>query len=245
MSVLLTGGSGLLGTELQRIAKKFDIEYIAPRSNELNVAHDKNVEWYANNEAELYRRKITTLVHCAAWTDVPKAEECKEHAISINILGTKNMRYLCQRFMYKLVYISTDYVYPGDRGNYAETDQTRPVNFYAFTKLAGEAYADKNDLIIRTSFKPSKWEFEKAFTDLYTSADYIDIIAEKISRLIVSSATGIYNVGTERKSIYDLAISRNPDVKPMSYKEIKNVNLPQDVSMNLDKYNKFAENGVL
>jgi len=115
----------------------------------------------------------------------------------------------------------------------------QPINFYALTKLAGEAYVGKEDLIIRTSFKPSEWKYAKAFSDLFTSADYIDIIADKISFLIAKNAKGIYNVGTERKSIYELAKQRNPIVQSMSKNEIVNVQLPTDISMNLDKYNEF------
>ena len=247
-SILLTGGSGLLGRELRKIASNPDsnIEYVAPSSKELNITIPENIDKFVEKNVE-WLSDLTTLVHCAAWTDVPGAEIQKEKVIESNIIGTKYMRQLCKNFNYRFVYISTDYVYPGINGNYKETDLTHPINFYSFTKLAGEAYVnrpDYGDLIIRTSFKPSKWEFTKAFDDIYTSADYIDIIAKKISFLIEHRAEGIYNVGTERKSIYELALRRNTTVLPMSRKDITNVNLPQDVSMNLDKYNMFYNNPV-
>ena len=74
---------------------------------------------------------------------------------------------------------------------------------------------------------------------MYTSADYVDVIAPKILDLIANQERGIYNVGTERKTIYNLARQRNTRVCPISKNEIKNVHLPSDISMNLDKYNTY------
>ncbi len=240
---LLTGGSGILGTELQKQAPMYGINFIAPDSDELDISEEEYVYEYLRENPQLFG-KIHAIVHCAAYTNVPGAEDDRFGAIQLNIHGTENVVHILSYSLgAKMVYISTDYVYPGIHGNYKETDFTQPVNFYALTKLAGEAIADVNDaLIIRTSFKPNEpWPYEKAFDDLYTSADYVDVIAPKILDLIGNQESGIYNVGTERKSIYDLARRRNTKVKPMSRKEIKNVHLPSDISMNLDKFNEYYD----
>jgi dTDP-4-dehydrorhamnose reductase len=96
------------------------------------------------------------------------------------------------------------------------------------------------DCIIRTSFKPNTaWPFPRAFDDLFTSADYVDVIADKISDFlahILYDGSGIYNIGTERKSVYQLAHKRNIGVRPMSRKEITNVCLPSDISMNTERF---------
>lgn len=245
MNIFLTGGSGVLGTELQR-----HLSCMAPSSKELDITS----VWKVDKIAEELKGKIDVVIHSAAYTDVPKAEVEKDKVRLVNLLGTENIA--CSFAYCRIVYISTDYVYDGISGNYKETDKDPPyeffsykqpevekqfLNYYAYSKWRGEEFFDLDkDLIIRTSFKPNvPWAYEKAFDDLYTSADYVDIIAPKIASLAKSNLTGIINVGTERKSIYELAKRRNPNVKPMSKNEITSVKLPNDISMNLDKLNNI------
>lgn len=251
---LLTGGSGVLGTELQKEDHTLgrNLDYWAPMRDELDIEDDM-----AYLFAQKHRNKIVKeinlcgIVHCAAYTNVPGAEtpEGRLKAFRLNVLGTQNIKHLANALGVPMIYISTDYVYPGETGNYSEEDAVRPVNYYAITKLMGEVFMDPDiDLIIRTSFKPNTpWPFPKAFDDLYTSADYVDVIAEKISDClmhIVYDGDGIFNIGTERKSIYDLARRRNTNVKPMSRKEITNVHLPSDISMNTDRFDEALERMV-
>lgn len=225
---LLTGGSGLLGTHLQK-----HLDCNAPSSHALNI---KDISTFINY-LELFP---DTVIHCAAYTDVPGAETNRLEAIKSNILGTLNVaNVFCDS---RIVYISTDYVYPGVTGNYKETDRVEPFNFYAFTKLAGEAFMDPDkDLIIRTSFKPRKWPHPKACHDLYTSADFVDVIAKEIALVIDSDLTGVINVGTERKSILELVRRVKPTVEEMSVMEIKNVKMPNDISMDLTRLRDFKK----
>lgn len=226
MKYLLTGGSGRLGTELQKL---LDCE--APSSKKLNVLNLN--KRHLHDDFDFGWSKIKAVIHAAAYTDVQKAETERKNAVDVNVLGTKNV---VDFFSWcPIIYISTDYAYEGLDGNYRETAQPKPFNFYGFTKLAGEAFLDPNkDLIIRTSFKPTIWEHPRAFTDLYTSADYVDVIAKEIAFVIQSGVRGIINVGTERKSIFELAQRRNPQVQPCSIKDVS-VRLPKDTSMNLDR----------
>jgi dTDP-4-dehydrorhamnose reductase len=241
---LLTGGTGRLGQELQKLLKVF-----APTKAELNIRwHYCDTDFFLNNARKM--EGIDTIIHCAAYTNVPGAEENMHHAVESNILGVQNVMQLAHdmeeffdRQHIKVIYISSDYVYAGTTGNYKETDKTNPFNFYGFTKLAGESYINKEkDLIIRTSFKPKgQWPYPQAFTDLYTSADYVDIIAKEIALVAKSDMAGIINIGTERKSIYDLAARRTPDVGKMSRAEVSSVNMPMDISMNIDKFLEFKK----
>lgn len=228
---LLTGGSGKLGTELQK-----HLDCIAPSSKELDINNPLTYIDFAKQFPE-------TVIHCAAFTDVPGAETKKLDAIQTNIFAVNILRQIFSES--RIIYISTDYVYPGITGNYKETDKTDPFNFYGFTKLAGEALMDPyKDLIVRTSFKPNgKWPFPKAFHNLYTSADYVDVIAKEIALVIDSDLTGIINVGTERKSILELAKRRTPEVEPMSVEEVTNVKMPRDISMDLTKFLEFKSGG--
>lgn len=233
---ILTGGSGVLGTELQRCAIGNDILYYTPKSRDFDVTDAKSLDSMRHLMPD-----VDGIVHCAAYTDVPGAESNRNRAVEINIMGSRNIKELAKKYNKTAVYISTDYVYPGEIGMYKETDITRPINYYACTKLMGESSFDDNDLIIRTSFKPNgEWKFPKAFNDVYTSADYVDVIAAKITTLIrTNTMRGVINVGTGRKSIYELAKKRTNSVEKMSKDEIDNVNLPSDVSLDTKKYDDF------
>jgi ubiquinone/menaquinone biosynthesis C-methylase UbiE len=135
-----------------------------------------------------------------------------------------------------LVYISTDYIYKGDRGNYKETDEILPFNIYAWTKLGGECAVKgvKNHLIIRTSFGRS-FSYRQAFVDKWTNKDYVERIAPMIYDAAVSPMTGVLNLGTKRKTLYDHAAEKNPEVKGIRLEE-SHFNTPVDTSMNLQKW---------
>lgn len=237
----MTGASGVLGQQLQKTASSHGIYYFCPTRKQLDITNPDVNSWWPICGTRTRWDGVcwNAVLHCAAYTNVPGAETQggRTKAIETNIIGTKNVKNFSRLLGAKFIYISTDYVYEGRAGGYKETDTPSPVNYYALTKYLGEAYAT-GGLIIRTSFKPcGTWPFLKAFDDLYTSADYVDVIAPMINALLAKDPLGIINVGTERKTIYDLAIRRNA-VGRTSISEIKNVNLPADISMNLEKYYK-------
>ena len=214
--ILLTGGSGLLGTEIQK-----HLDCYAPSRQELDITKSFNVP-----------RETELIVHCAAYTDVEKAEFDQEFCYEVNTEGT----YQLAKLGIPMVYISTEYVFDGDRGNYRETDPINPINYYAKTKAWGEEACFETDfIIIRTLFKKRPWKYPVAFTDQYTSGDYVDVIAPIIVKVILAHEVynDIIHVGTGRKSIYDLAIQSREvgDIK----RDDVNVPLPYDTSLNLDK----------
>jgi dTDP-4-dehydrorhamnose reductase len=224
--ILLTGGSGALGTELIPLLENAGAEVIAPSSKELNVIDLIACVEYAKEY------DIDIAIHAGAWTDVPGAELAKNrHAVTeTNIFGCANFQYAFGK-QSKCVYISTDYVYAGIEGNYSVKSKVNPSTFYGFSKLAGESFFQKTDLIIRTSFASrdtwgeGKKQLTGAFDDVYTSKDWVDVISRKIVDVISKNKKGIVNIGTKRKTIYSLAKEEFPDVKPISYKD---VNLPYD-----------------
>lgn len=195
---LLTGGSGNLGTELKK-----HFQFDAPTSNELDIT--KDIELDTNYD---------TVVHCAAYTDVSKAEQEKEKCYLTNVKGTENLlkRYKNSYF----VYISSEYCF-------------HPVNFYSYTKLWGEELVRKhpNHLIIRTLFKPNPFPYEYAFVDQFTAGDYLDIIAFMIYKEIFKGTKGTIHLGTGRKTMFELAKRSRPSVKGNSIKDME-VKIPGD-----------------
>ena len=231
MRVLLTGGSGRLGSELAALLGQDQHALAAPSSTELDVRDQGAFSAQATEFAP------DVIVHAAAYTDVKGAEDDKVACWSVNVLGTRNAALAAREAGAKLVHISTDYVFWGDRGDYREDDVPGPVrNYYALTKLVAEeaARAAPSHLVIRTSFRPRRWEYPVAFADLYTSQDYVDVIAPEIAAAVVNSGRIAYHtlhIATERKSVLELARRRAPDVKE-GRRADTSVPLPQDVSLN-------------
>lgn len=219
--ILLTGGSGLLGTELQKY-----IDCYAPTHDELDVLHSVIVP-----------KETSMIVHCAAYTDVEEAENNQSMCYGVNVEGTSNLA----RLKIPMVYISTEYVFDGEKGNYTEEDQTNPINYYAKTKEWGEAASTQTEsLRIRVLFKPSPWKYPRAFTDQYTSGDYVEAIAPMIAMAVKNypDRHTILNIGTGRKSIYWLA-KETRNVGKIERSEVE-VDLPYDTSLNLNKWKEFV-----
>ena len=226
--VLLTGGRGLLGTELCKLEPKL----LATDLEEFDVTDPDQMADF------LTERKITTILHAAAFISPPKIDADPVQALQANIIGTANITTLCIERQFRLVYISTDYVFKGDRGNYNEEDELFPQNRYAWSKLGGECavHLHSDSLIIRTSFCEPIFPHPKAFIDQYTSRDSVTVIAPLILKLaLMKDLTGIIHVGTERKSVMELAQKLGRiDVGELCRDEVS-FEVPFDTSFDLTK----------
>lgn len=247
---LLTGGTGRLGTELRQELPGLGMtDLLAPGRTELDVADPASVNAYLHDA----RRRL--VIHAAAYTDVSGAERDRAACWRVNVEGTRNLVQAAREVGARLVLISTDYVFygdqpapePGEAGTgYREDDTPGPVrNYYALTKLVAEeaARSHPDALVLRTSFRPREWPYPKAFDDLYTSQDYVDVIAPLVAEVIVRFDRDevphrTLHVATERKSVYELARRRAPQVERAS-RHSANVELPADVSLNTDRWQEL------
>lgn len=166
------------------------------------------------------------IIHCSAEVNVNLCETDREHAYKSNVEATKN---LCSQVnAKKYLYISTDSVFDGQTGNYTEESNTNPLNYYATTKLLGEAAVKEyatNHYILRTNIfgfnNPMKKSlFEWAYTELkgektingfknmYFNPMYVGQLTLFIDKLLATNANfGTYNVGIDEKiSKYDFLI---------------------------------------
>jgi dTDP-4-dehydrorhamnose reductase len=186
------------------------------------------------------------LIHAAAFTSPPLIEKDPLKALEVNIVGTSNVVKLCMEFGIRLIYLSTDYVFEGDRGNYKETDPVYPVNKYAWSKLGGECAVRMYDksLIIRTTFGPNVFPYPKAFIDQWTSRESVSVIAKKIARLLDKDITGVIHVGGKRKTVYEYAKSLDAakEIGKLSVNDVS-FTVPKDTSLNCEKYNKIMQEG--
>src|SRR4030042_1957264 len=191
--IIFTGGSGLLGSEIKKLI---------PDANYPSL-QDFYVIDYGQMDDYVKKGKYKIIIHPAAFTSPPKIDQEPLKAIETNIEGTANVVKLCMRHDIKLVYISTDYIFKGDSGNYNEEDAVLPVNKYAWSKLGGECAVRLYDhsLIIRTSFGPDVFPYPKAFADQWTSRECVSAIARKIVRLLDTDITGVIHVGGQRRTV--------------------------------------------
>ena len=129
---LVTGTSGQLGSDVLAELKRRGIECFAATRQELPLGEGRAAE-------VLSRLKPEVVVHCAAYTAVDKAEDEPELCRRVNAAGTAELAAACRAAGAKLVYISTDYVFPGDGTDfYRPEDEKGPQNVYGASKLAGE-----------------------------------------------------------------------------------------------------------
>ena len=129
--IIITGGSGRFGKFLREYSSKYNLLF--PSKNELNILSENSIKKY------LTKNRARILIHFAGLSRPMKIHE-KDiiKSVNLNIIGTANITKACHEKKIKLIYFSTNYVYPGVKGNYKEQDPVLPVNNYAWSKL-GEA----------------------------------------------------------------------------------------------------------
>lgn len=226
MNIVVTGKSGLLSNQL----KSLDPSITCLSKEEYDITDMSIVD-------KLHALQPSIIIHAGAVTDSNIVNTNKTHAINTNIIGTAHIANYCIDTNTRLVYISTDYIYEGTKGNYKETDTILPYNNYAWTKLGGECSVQlvPNHVIIRTSFGNPKFPYDAAWDNLIVSKDYVDVIAPKILKVATSDLTGIVNVGTEPKSMFSYASQRNQISKQVLPKSL-------NFSLNTDRYEQSFSN---
>ncbi len=141
MKLLITGASGLYGSKLAKLALDQGIDVYSADIQNLSTAENfvkLDISGKAQVDAAFDAIKPDVVVHAATLTDVDKCELNKDLAWKVNVDGTKNIAQAAKRIDAFLVYISTDYIFSGEKGNYVESDSPEPVNYYGLTKLLAE-----------------------------------------------------------------------------------------------------------
>lgn len=221
-------GDGLLGSA---VIGASGWQYLSRREHGFNI--NKKSTWKGN-----IPNGISCAINLIANTDT--------YSTDINGMFETNYRAVislvdyCNKNNIKLVHFSTDYVYENSKPNSKETDKTKPTTPYAMSKVLADEYIMKhsNDyLILRGAQKEDPFPYESAFTNVYGNFDYPDVIAEILVEMVRSNATGLYNIGTQTKSMFDLAKITKPGV----LESIAPDHFPKDITMNLSKMEKHLE----
>lgn len=235
MTVLITGGTGALGSELEKIFP----DSISPSHKDFDICNPINVKDFFGTH------KINTVIHTAALTTVRGCEENKSLAMQINVEGTHN---LVNEFKNsspdgKFVYISTACVFDGHSGMYDESSIPYPENFYSLTKLLGEYEVKSfpNSLIIRTNFvSRKKWPYPKAFTDRFGTYLFANQVSLGIKDVLHENLQGIVHiVGDKKISMFELAKLTTPNIQPMTMNDYSGPSLTIDMSLDSKYWKKY------
>ncbi|NIM03329.1 dTDP-4-dehydrorhamnose reductase [bacterium] len=166
MRIMISGACGMLGRDLVEVLSEGHELYLldvvkfpsslSSRFSTLTVDITDSAKTYA----EVTKMNPDIVIHTAAYTDVDGCETDRDKAFRVNALGTRNIAVACQRFDTELLYLSTDYVFDGEKGEpYLEFDKPNPQSIYGKSKYWGELYIES--LLNRFYIVRSSWLFGK------------------------------------------------------------------------------------
>ena len=181
-NILVTGANGQLGSEIQDLATEYaNYKFVFTDIEELDICSYQAVQLFINEN------KINTIINCAAYTAVDKAEEEYDLANNINHLAVSNFAKIAKAKGIKIIHISTDYVFDGTAHQpYKETDTPNPQSVYGKTKLDGEMAMQKinpsNSIIIRTSWVYSGYgnNFVKTMLRLAQEKKELNVVSDQV-----------------------------------------------------------------
>ncbi len=232
--IVVTGGSGRFAQSLKKIKSKYN--FIYPSTKSLNIINLNSIKKFLKKE------KPSSVLHLAALSR-PMVQHDKNisKSINLNIIGTANLVNICSELKIKLIYFSTSYVYPGEKGNYKEHDTLLPWNNYAWSKLGGECAVQmyKNSLILRVSMTEKPFIHKKAFANVKMNFLFHEELAKILVKII--DKKGIINVGGAAQTVYKFAKKYNSKVKKIFVKKNSIYNYPLNPYMNLSKLKKIIK----
>ena len=180
-NILVTGSNGQLGSEIKELSSKYEYKFFFTDRSNIDITKKENIKTFCeiNN--------INTIINCAAYTAVDKAESDEINADLINRKAVKKLALVSSELNIKLIHISTDYVFDGKTYKpYVEEFQTKPNSVYGKTKLDGENEMinvnPKNSIIIRTSWVYSSYgnNFVKTMLRLGKEKTELGVIFDQV-----------------------------------------------------------------
>ena len=178
--ILVTGANGQLGYDVIQELKKRNIQYKGLVRADLDISDEEKVNEFIS------KLKPESVIHCAAYTAVDRAEDEEELCYITNVIATENIAKSCKANNIKMMYISTDYVFPGNGQNeYEIDDKTGPLGVYGKTKLEGEnkvrELLDKY-FIVRISwvFGKNGNNFVKTMLKIGKDTDSVNVVSDQV-----------------------------------------------------------------
>lgn len=243
MKILGTGLTGLVGSRITELLKdKYEFENVS-RNTGIDILDEKSLLDFLKSSSAEY------VIHLAAKADVDGCENDKEEdlrilesknkedqeekfkskktAWAINVIGVKNVVDACERTGKRLIYISTDFVFNGEKDFYTEDDKPDPINWYGKTKYEGEKIIGLSKIpwtILRISYpyranfakkdfarilidKLNNGERLKMITDQIITPTFVDDLARVLDYFFQNNTSGVYHAtGSDSLSPYDIAM---------------------------------------
>lgn len=180
MKILLFGGSGQLGQELQLRTRDLNFSLVSPVTSEVDIGNRDQVMFLTSTV------KPDMVINAAAYTAVDKAEEERDEAFRINETGARNVAEAARQARARMIHLSTDYVFDG-KGNTPlnENDPVAPASVYGASKLAGEIAVQEvypeQSAILRTSSLHGKRgvNFVHTMLELFRKRDHLTVVADQ------------------------------------------------------------------
>ncbi len=237
--ILVTGANGLLGQTIikQLSGKPYSVVATGKGAGRIDSAYGTNYE-YADVEITdgpaieklIQEQRPDIIVHGAAMTQVDQCEINKQDCYNVNVTATRFIIDAAKDIGARFIFVSTDFIFDGNNGPYAEDDEPAPVNYYGGTKLVAEKAVMESGLdwaIARTilvyglaptsgrtniiGFVKDSLEANKPIkmvTDQVRTPTFVDDLAAGIILIIEKKASGIFHLsGEEKMTPYDIAIA--------------------------------------
>lgn len=187
--IIITGKDGQLGRSLQNAAKQFhQFDFLFTNKEMLDITNAENVR-------QIFKKfNPACCINTAAYTAVDLAETTRVQAFLVNATAVSNLAKTCAELNCPFIHISTDYVFDGKKNaRYTEIDSTNPVNYYGFTKKAGEESAlneCKKTIVIRASWLYSEFgkNFLKTMLHLFKTKNEISVVGDQFGALTYAGA---------------------------------------------------------
>ena len=237
MKILITGANGFLGYYLaeQLLAKNFSVIATGKGECRLPFTHDRNFQYQSMDFTDPFsvhdvfeNIKPDVVIHAGAMSKPDECETDKMLAYLVNVEGTVQLLINAAELKSFFIFVSTDFVFDGERGMYNETDETKPVNYYGRTKLEAEEAVKEYEFdwaIARTVLvygknhsghanilkivkeKLEKGEEYSVVDDQVRTPTYVEDLAKGIVSIIEKKATGIFHLsGKDVMTPYQMAI---------------------------------------
>ena len=236
--VLVTGANGFLGKHLVSLLlqKGYHVTAVAKGENRLPVKASEGFRYYdvdITDDFLLHRvmekEAPHTIVHAAAMTQVDGCQLNQLACEAVNVQATARLLVSAEACSRHFIYISTDFVFDGEKGDYKEEDDMSPVNWYGFTKLQAESIVETSGIpftIVRTCLvygntlagtrdnivswvkkSISAGKQIKVVSDQWRTPTYVEDLAKGILLIIEKAATGVYHIsGKDKLTPYDVAM---------------------------------------
>lgn len=224
MRIFITGGSGLLGSKIAEIGLEKHEVFAGYCHNKLYFGEPVKFDLTRDADFDaIYKIKPEVIVHSAALTNVDECETNKELAYKINAEGTRRIAEIAKKLEIFCIYVSTDYVFSGDKGRYREEDEKNPINYYGYTKLMGEVYCDciarpcviygakpasgKINFALWVIEKLQNEEKVKVVKDQYVTPTLNTNLAKMLLEIVERELKGVFHLaGATRVSRYQFAM---------------------------------------